>query len=229
MSGLRPTQKRVFLWQAGLILLPVMVIAAVALTAIVENRVAVERESRRRAEEVARQYSKELERPWGFFLMRHDHYAQVWSDYLMNVAGAWPGSPERVRLETEAAQIPERDPRAQIAEWRAQFPGLQAEQVFPDRFRLTASGRFYGGLDYNPAPQPPAWFTRLSPAQRAAWDALKADAAADLTAEEIEPRIAQFAETEPPPEAKAHAAFLALRARLRTQLPMQAIMDAVRF
>jgi len=31
---------------------------------------------------VARQYGKELERPWGFFLMQHDRYSQRWSDYL---------------------------------------------------------------------------------------------------------------------------------------------------
>ena len=65
MTSLRPTRKPAFLWQAGLILLPVLIIAAVALTAIIENRTAVEREARRRAEEVARQYGKELERPVG--------------------------------------------------------------------------------------------------------------------------------------------------------------------
>ncbi len=65
MTSLRPARKPVFLWQAGLILLPVLIIAAVAITAIIENRTEVEREARRRAEEVARQYGKELERPWG--------------------------------------------------------------------------------------------------------------------------------------------------------------------
>ena len=76
MTSQRPTRKPAFLWQAGLILLPVVIIAAVALTAIIENRTAVEREARRRAEEVARQYGKELERPWGSFLMQHDQYSQ---------------------------------------------------------------------------------------------------------------------------------------------------------
>ena len=71
MSSLRPTRRPAFVWQAGLILLPVLVIAVVALTAIIENRTVVERDARRRAEDVARQYGKELERPWGSFLMRH--------------------------------------------------------------------------------------------------------------------------------------------------------------
>ena len=105
-------RKPAFVWQAGLILLPVLMIAAVALTAIIENRTAVEREARRRAEEVARQYGKELERPWGYFLMRHDQASQRWSDYLAKVAGGWPGGSQRAALETEAAQSPERDPRA---------------------------------------------------------------------------------------------------------------------
>ena len=63
MTSLRPARKPVFLWQAGLILLPVVIMAAVAITAIIRNRADVEREARRQAEEVARQYSKELERP----------------------------------------------------------------------------------------------------------------------------------------------------------------------
>jgi len=62
----------------------------------------------------------------------------------------------------------------QLAEWQAQYPGLLAEEVFPDRFGLTAEGRSHDGLEFNPAPQPPAWFTDLSPAQREAWEALKA-------------------------------------------------------
>ena len=229
MTRLRPTRRPAFIWQAGLILLPVLVIATVAITAIIENRTAVERDSRRRAEEVARQYSKELERPWGSFLMRHDQYSQRWTDYLSKFVGAWPGSEQRTRLEAEAAQVPERDPRAQLAEWQAQFPGLQAEDVFPDSFGLTPAGRFHGGLEFNPAPQPPAWFTGLSPAQRAAWDALKAATSSGASAEEIEQRTAQFQETGPEAEAGVNAAFIGLRARLATQLPEQAVAEALRF
>ena len=132
MTSQRPTRKPGFLWQAGLILLPVVIIAAIALTAIIENRTAVEREVHRQAEEVARQYGKELERPWGSFLMRHDQYSQRWIDYLAKVVGAWPGGSQRAQLEAEAAQFPERDPRAQLAEWQAQYPGLLAAEVFPD-------------------------------------------------------------------------------------------------
>ena len=54
MTSLRPTQRPGFVWQAGLILLPVLIIAVVALTAIIENRTVVGRDARRRAEEVAR-------------------------------------------------------------------------------------------------------------------------------------------------------------------------------
>jgi signal transduction histidine kinase len=229
MTSLRPTRKPAFLWQAGLILLPVLIIVAVAITAIIENRTAVEREARRRAEEVARQYGKELERPWGSFLMRHDGYSQRWSDYLAGVAGAWPGSERRAQLEAEAAQSPERDLRAQLAEWQAQYPGLRAEDVFPDGFGLTAEGWFRDGLEFNPAPQPPAWFTGLSPAQRAAWEALKAAASSGAVAEEVEQRIAQFQETGPEAEAGINAAFLGLRARLATLPPEEAVAQALRF
>jgi len=229
MANLRPTRKPVFVWQAGLILLPVLVIAALAITAIIENRTAVEREARRRAEEVARQYSKELERPWGSFLMQQDRYSQRWSEYLADVVGAWPGSKRRAQLETEAVQSKAMDPQGQLAEWQAQNPGLQAEEVFPDSFGLTAEGQFRDGLEFNPAPQPPAWFTSLSPAQRTAWEASKATSSSGAGAEEIEQRIAQFQETSPELQAVTNAAFLGLRARLATLPPEQAVAAALRF
>ncbi len=229
MTSLRPTRKPAFLWQAGLILLPVLIIAAVALTAIIENRTAVEREARRRAEEVARQYSKELERPWGSFLMQQDRYSQRWSDYLAGTVGGWPGSERRAQMEAEAAQSPALDPRGQLAEWQAQFPGLQAEEVFPDGFGLMADGRFHDGLEFNPAPQPPAWFTGLSPKQRAAWEALKTTASSGASAEEIEQSIAQLQETSPAPEAATNADFLSLRARLAILPPDEAVAEALRF
>jgi signal transduction histidine kinase len=229
MASPHPTRKPVFLWQAGLILLPVVIIAAVASRAIIQSRAEVEREARQRAEEIARQYSKELERPWGFYLRRHDWYSQCWSDYLVKLAGAWPGSPRRAQLEAEAARSPALDPQAQLAEWQAQFPGLQAEEVFPDSFGLTAEGRFRDGLEFNPAPQPPAWFRGLFPAQRAAWEALKSAAASGASAEEIGQRILQFQETSPEPQAGANATFLGLRARLVTLPSAEAVTEALRF
>jgi signal transduction histidine kinase len=132
-------------------------------------------------------------------------------------------------LEAEAAQLPERDPRAQLAEWQAQNPGLQAEQVFPDGFGLTAEGQFRNGLEFNPAPQPPAWLTALGPEQRAAWEALKAAAAAGVSVGEVEQRIAQFQETSPGPEAGTNAAFIGLRARLASLTPEEAVTEALRF
>jgi signal transduction histidine kinase len=228
MANLRPTRKPVFLWQAGLILLPVVIMAAVASRAIIQSRAEVEREARQRAEEIARQYGKELERPWGFYLRRHDWYSQCWSDYLVKLAGAWPGSPG-AQLEAEAARSPALDPQAQLAEWQAQFPGMQAEEVFPDSFGLTAEGRFRDGLEFNPAPQPPAWFRGLSPAQRAAWEALKSAAASGASVEEIRQRIQQFQETSPEPQAGANATFLGLRARLATLPSAEAVTEALRF
>jgi signal transduction histidine kinase len=229
MPNLRPMRKPVFLWQAGLILLPVVIIAAVASRATIQSRAEVEREARQRAEEIARQYSKELERPWGLSLMRHDWYSQCWSDYLVKLASAGPGSPRHAQLEAQAVRPPALDPQTQLAEWQAQFPGLQAEEVFPDSFGLTADGRFRDGLEFNPAPQPAAWFRGLSPAQRVAWEALKSAAASGASVEEIGQRILQFQETSPEPQAAANATFLGLRARLATLPAAEAVTEALRF
>jgi signal transduction histidine kinase len=229
MTSLRSTRKPAFVWQAGLILLPVLIIAAVALTAIIQNRTEVEREARLRAEEVARQYSKELERSWGGFLMWHELYSRRWSDYLANVAGGWPGGKRRSQFEADVAQSPALDPQAQLAEWQARYPGLRAEEVFPDGFGLTAKGRFRDGLEFDPAPQPPAWFTALSPAQRTAWDALKTAAASGGSVEEVEQRVAQFQDTGLGPDAGMNATLISMRANLATLPPKEAVSEAQRF
>ena len=203
--------------------------AVVALTAIIESRTAVEREGRRAAEEVARQYGKELERPWGNLLIQQDRYSQRWCDWLSEVVGGWPGTERRAQIEREGARFPELDPAAELEEWQAQYPGLRSEEVFPDSFGLRPDGRFQGGLEFNPAPQPPPWFLALSPAQRAAWDALKGAAMAGATAEEIDQRIAQFQETSPEPEAEVNALFIGLRAHLAMARGKQAVVEALQF
>ncbi len=221
-------RKPVFLWQAGLILLPVVIMATVAITAIIRNRADVEREARGRAEEVARQYSKELERSWGGYLMQHELYSREWSYYLASFVGGWPGGRQRAQLEAEAAQTPASDPQSRLAEWQAQYPGLRAEEVFLNGFELTAAGLFREPK-LNPAPQPPPWFTELSLAQRPAWEALRAAASSGANVGEVEQRIAEFQETGPGPAARKNAAFIGLRTRLTTLVPAQAVAEALRF
>jgi len=229
MTSLRPARMPVFFWQAGLILLPVLVIAAVAITAILQNRAEVEREAQGRAEEVARQCGKDLERSWGGLLMSQDYYAWQWCAYLASVVGAWPGSEERTQVEADAARSPTLSWQAHVAEWQTQNPGLPPEEVFPDRFLLTAEGRICEGMEFNPAPQPPAWFTGLSSTQRAAWESLEAAASSGADLKEVQQRLARFEETNPGPEAAKNAAFLGLRARLATLPPTNAVGEAQRF
>jgi len=236
MTSLRPTRKPAFLWQAGLILLPVLIIAAVALRAIIQNRTEVEREARLRAEEVARQYGKELERRWGHFQSQQDYYSQRWS-FCLEKVGAWPGGKRSRVMETQEAQwYPGQDLRAELADWGTKHLGLPPEEVFPDTFDLMADGRWvlerafgFPGPEFDPAPQAPAWFMGLSPAQRAAWDALKAAAASGASVDEIEQRIARFSETGPERAAELNAAFLGLRARWARLPPAEAVTEALNF
>ena len=218
MTTLRPARKPAFLWQAGLILLPVVIIAAVALTSVIRNRAQVEREARRRAEEVATHYGKELERRMGSILLQHDMDSDRWCDDLAVVTGGWPGSNARAQAK---------------AEWHAfqepLHPGLPAAEVFPDRFTLTPDGRFGDGLEFNPAPQPPTWFTTLSTEQREAWEALNSAAASGAAPEEIKQCIARFEETDPVMAAKLNAAFIGLRARLVKLPPAEAVTEALHF
>jgi signal transduction histidine kinase len=227
MTSLRPTRKPVFLWQAGLILLPVVIMAVVAITAIIRTRADVEREAHRQAEEVARQYGKELERSWGGLLMSQEDYQRQWFDYLFFGVGAWPGSEERTQWEASTARSPTLSPQALLRQWQAQNPGLRPEEVFPDRFWLTAERGFLFGLEFNPAPQPPAWFTGLSSTQRAAWESLEAAASSRADVKEVQERLARFQETKPGQEAAKNAAFLGLRVRLATLPPADAVGEAI--
>ncbi|MCX6922652.1 MAG: HAMP domain-containing sensor histidine kinase, partial [Verrucomicrobia bacterium] len=195
-----------------------IIIAAVALKVIIQNRTEVEREARRRAEELARQFSNELERHLGSSLLQHDIDSDRWCDYLAEVTGGWPGSKRRAQLEAEWHLPP--DPP---------YPGWQAEDVFPDRFVLRADGRFAEGLEFNPAPQPPAWLTALSAEQQAAWVALSSAAASGFDQAEIEQCIVRLEETGPELAAKLNAAFVGLRARLARLPPAEAVTQALRF
>src|ERR1039457_2172883 len=127
-----PPPKPAIFSLGGLILLPVVIIAAVAISAIIQNRADVEREARRQAEEVARQYGKELERSWGGLLMSQEDYQRQWFDYLFFGVGAWPGSEERTQWEASTARSPTLSPQALLRQWQAQNPGLRPEEVFPD-------------------------------------------------------------------------------------------------
>jgi signal transduction histidine kinase len=226
MTNLRPMRKPVFLWQAGLILLPVVIMATVAITAIIRTRADVEREARGRAEEVARRYSKELERPWGSLLMLHDKYSQRWSDHLVNVDGAWPGW-RLVPTPEAMARLRAEYPNRWLAEFDAQFPGLRVAAVIPDRLMLGGQGDLPRQPDA--VPQPPAWFTSLSAPQRAAWDSLKAVLPSGAGTNEIQQRLAHFQETKPGPEAQTNAAFIDLRCRLATLPPQEAVAEALRY
>jgi len=236
MTKLRATRNPAFLWQAGLILLPVAIMAAVASRAIIQSRAEVEREARQRAEEIARQCSKELERRWGHFQSQQDYYSQRWS-FCLEKVGAWPGGKRSRGMETQEAQwYPGQDLRAELAEWETKHLGLPPEEVFPDTFDLMADGRWvlenafgFPGPEFDPAPQPPAWFMGLSPAQRAAWDALKAAAESGASVDEIEQRIARFKETGPERAAELNAAFLGLRARWARLPPAEAVTEALNF
>ena len=162
--------------------------------------------------------------------MRHDQYSQRWSDYLANVVGGWPGGSQRAQLEAEAAQSPELDPRAQLAEWQAQYPGLQAEEVFPDRFGLTAEGRFRDGLEFDPAPQPPAWFTAPFPGATRGLGG--AEGGGSVRGERArKSSSASRSSRKPVPARKrgSNAAFIGLRARLATLPPAEAVTEALRF
>jgi len=218
MTRPRPTRKPAFFWQAGLILLPVVIIAAVASRAIIQSRTVVEREARERAEEIARQYSQELERRMGSLLLEHDKLSERWVRYQAEVAGGWPGSRRRAQAEAESPPPP-----------RVPYHGWRADEVFPGRFALTPQGRFAEGIEYSPAPQPPAWFTSLTQAQRAVWEALNSAPGSGASTDEIERRIAEFEHTDPGSAAKLNAAFIGLRARLATMPPAEAVTGALRF
>ena len=85
-----PDSVEPFFWQGLLILLPVLIMALVAGTAIIKDRATVEREARQRAAEILQEINRGIVQPVAWSFHEYEVCINLWNDQLVKTL--WPGS-----------------------------------------------------------------------------------------------------------------------------------------
>jgi len=209
----RANRTPTFLWQGTLILLPVVVMTALGLAAILRDKAAVEHEAEQRARELLQPLAPELAQRFALQLARFDLDANHWA--ARQRARIESPSPARPRIQTSHRLRPfQFNPETWFEEWsphwQATFPNLRPEDALPNRLLFTAEGSLPWPLGYDVPPQPPRWLVELTLEQRAAWETLRQTRTSGANPLDRESAARRFLETAPSDEARANAEFLDL-------------------
>jgi signal transduction histidine kinase len=209
-TGPRPPRRPTFVWQAALVVLPVVVLAALGLVSLRQDRALAEQQAKESAQILADQMAREAA----------PAVERTWSSYEWGLAEllAWHDS-EVGRGLTNVGQAPD------SAEYRPAFeiphPFSVPASPLRARCRVDAAGRPLAPRDYPATPAPPDWLSALGADQFQLWQAAQAAMTGrpDAPAEDA---LRQFLASNPPDEAKANAEFLQLQLRDRS-LPAEAV------
>src|SRR5215469_6796792 len=143
------SSKPTFFWQGVLILLPVIIMTGIALAAIAQDRASVERESRRRAQEIADQFKSTLEQRWAAELIRFDTLFGAWST-ASSARQSWPG-------DQPAADAAQTNYATMLTALSADYPDLTPADFLPYHyldFSDDGTIRHPSGADFPPQPAP---------------------------------------------------------------------------
>ncbi len=232
MKTARERPGRAFFWQGLLILLPVAVMAAIGLRAILRDKAAVEQQARQRAAEILRQLAPEVGRRVAAEQARFQEAGLQWfaeqRQRLREAGGAGAGEEPGSgvvfgRMEdafgAEGAGTNVRVPGgapgprgAAFDDWQAAYPDLQPGQVFPAQAWLAGDRLLPWGAGEDLSP--PRWLLALSEEQRRAWDAVRQaewpGANTQTNSTGLETALRHFLELNPSEEARANAEWVRL-------------------
>ncbi len=212
------------MWQAILILIPVMVMAGFGFWAIYKDRRAVEQEARQRAKDVLESLPDEFGRIAAGRMTQYDHFFYGWLDMERNFYSAWPESKSRTERMAEVANYTTN----YLASWRKAFPGWQPEMHALMHFTLNASGEL-DGFAYTESPTPPNWVVAFTPEQRAAWTSLELADSTNASEQSIVALTRAFLQTNPDLVAVAAAKFMQTRAKASSMTASNAVEVWVKF
>lgn len=138
--------------------LPVVLLAAVGLWAVVRELRLAKQESLRQCQQaagtLARRLRSELEAEFReYLLLANEHWIHF--RVISSIGGtAWPAPDEPPRnLSLEA----------RMADWEKRHPTLSLRDLALDTVGVATNGNFITLPDWPSMPAPPAWFARLSP------------------------------------------------------------------
>ncbi|PYK00378.1 MAG: hypothetical protein DME23_07310 [Verrucomicrobia bacterium] len=151
----RTSRKPTFFWQAVLILLPVVVLAAMGFFSLRQDRLLAEQEARERAAAVAGPLAREL----GLRLkMEVDEFAEAsrrHEEATSLIAGTLRAGP----VQDAAEEI--RNAQAVAARWQQEHPVILLRDL-PQARCFVREGVLFKPRNYDNAPQPPDWYVHLN-------------------------------------------------------------------
>ena len=151
----RTSRKPTFFWQAVLILLPVVVLAAMGFFSLRQDRLLAEQEARERAAAVAGPLAREL----GLRLkMEVDEFAEAsrrHEEATSLIAGTLRAGPG----QDAAEEI--RNAQAVAARWQQEHPAILLRDL-PQARCFVREGVLFKPRNYDNAPQPPDWYVHLT-------------------------------------------------------------------
>jgi signal transduction histidine kinase len=216
------SSKPSFIWQAVLILLPVLLMAGFGTWAILRERKAVEQDARQRAQELLQSL------PYNFPQRVASRMGMLTSQ-----------SANESILPEKAADMEASETNEAVEEWGAAgnlMPGSFTNvlwtslpgEVWPMNFLLATNGDVWD-LTYQEAPQPPAWLGELDDKQRTAWATLREADLNKAPTQEVAKRFDDFISTDPPSGARECAEFIRLRAQTAAQSDADAVKALLEF
>ena len=210
-----------FLWQGLPVLLPVAIMAIVALLAIARDRAVVEAEARQRAEEIGRELQLSLERQWAPEMNRFTALSFLAHENLDH-QGRWPGNRSNAdAVSTNLSTV--------LATWRFDYPALTLDESVPNYVDFTSDGEIRFPPEENFPPRPSPLWSNLSPPQQAAWQKLESAQATKAPAAQVENLREEFVATGPPDEVRTAAQVVSLRSRMSEMKPAEAVQAAEAF
>jgi signal transduction histidine kinase len=226
VASLPGKRQQSFLWQAGLILLPVALMAGFGFWAILRERNAVEQEAQQRAREVLQAIPSD----W-FGRIAANRLTQCegpkggWLTYLQMGVAAWPENKNRKQIlaDSNESWAISND----LAVMRSAFPGWQNGPFPQATFSLNTNGDLVFG--HQMPLRPPTWLVNMSTGQHEAWTAFQRAAYASESFSNLAGLFNAFRQTQPPPSALVCAEFIRLRNGLSSSSATNAIHQLLSF
>jgi signal transduction histidine kinase len=222
-----------FVWQAGLILLPVVGLAALGFLATYRDYALTEQEARQRAAGLAAEWAVRLAGALADEFIEWEAWGQIWDG--AGVAGgevSWPGTATLSPAEQARYQ-------ARLDGWLRPLAPRHPEDLLPVRIELGPEGNLVWPRPVH-LPEPADWWRNLSVEQAKHWQALEPahtsePGPAEAPGQEPPPgtsrdaRLEAFLATDPGESARANAEFIRLLGTLPELPPAERVEPLLRF
>lgn len=198
MAKLNSSRKPSFFWQGTFILLPIAVLAVVALFSLRQDRLLADQEAKEAAAAAARGLAQQIGAEAARTLAGYYSANCDWQDIQAAELGLlqWAGGSH----SEEAAW-------GRIKVWQTANPGVELSTMPVADCRLNASAEQSSPRRYPELPCPPDWLMELTSEQRRLWQEAQRDESANDRTQPAETAFHNFLDSSPSANARANAEF----------------------